>query len=58
MQNSKSGMWRKNLKIKERRRAICSEDGITVNVLVVYHSRTGNTKTMTETVADAAQEGP
>ncbi|MGZ5561573.1 MAG: hypothetical protein ACXWER_03585 [Halobacteriota archaeon] len=51
-------MWRKNLKIKERRRAICSEDGIMVNVLVVYHSRSGNTKTMAETIADAAKEGP
>lgn len=27
-----------------------------VNVLVVYYSRSGNTKTMAETIADAAQE--
>ena len=27
-----------------------------VNVLVVYYSRTGNTKTMAETIADAAHE--
>jgi hypothetical protein len=29
-----------------------------VNVLVVYHSRSGNTKTMAETITDAAKEGP
>ncbi|MGP8011624.1 MAG: flavodoxin family protein, partial [Halobacteriota archaeon] len=27
-----------------------------VNVLVVYYSRTGNTRTMGETIADAAHE--